>query len=79
MKRILKINNEFSPILLGNLRAHVRRLHVVSREQQGDVHRCDDCNAVFRNVSSLTSHMSKFHCDQSIPVRFMSLLSRFNR
>ncbi|XP_046455032.1 zinc finger protein 236-like isoform X2 [Daphnia pulex] len=48
----------------GNLRAHVRRLHLLaSSEQQGDVHRCDDCSAVFRNVSSLTSHMSKFHCD----------------
>nr|CAH0105753.1 unnamed protein product [Daphnia galeata] len=48
----------------GNLRAHVRRLHLLANnEQQGDVHRCVDCSAVFRNVSSLTSHMSKFHCD----------------
>lgn len=48
----------------GNLRAHVRRLHLFAyNEQQGDVHRCEDCSAVFRNVSSLTSHMSKFHCD----------------
>lgn len=67
----------------GNLRAHVRRLHLFAyNEQQGDVHRCEDCSAVFRNVSSLTSHMSKFHCDTE-QVCFIELLKisacyRFN-
>ena len=60
--RKCEIKTEFDD--LGNFRAHVRRLHLLANnEQQGDVHRCVDCSAVFRNVSSLTSHMSKFHCD----------------
>ena len=52
----------------GNLRAHVRRLHLPAPRERVDgsqgqdlTHRCDDCSAIFRYVSSLTSHMSKFH------------------
>ena len=52
----------------GNLRAHVRRLHLPTTAPTGSdqsgadlAYRCDDCSAIFRNVSSLTSHMSKFH------------------
>lgn len=58
----------------------MRRLHLyASEQQQGEVHRCDDCKAVFRNVSSLTSHMSKFHCIDNMQVAYVSfsiLMSR---
>ena len=74
----------------GNLRAHVRRLHVhvpaaasaasvaavaavssstaLSSGAAAAVYRCDDCSAVFRSVSSLTAHMTKFHGDAGLLV-----------
>jgi len=63
----------------GNLRAHVLRLHVHPNRDQSNEYRCDDCSAVFKNVSSLTSHMSKFHCDPFVLPQDSPVSDFFNK
>lgn len=46
--------------LLGNLRAHMLRLHSVPHVDE-TVYRCSNCSCVFRKLGSLNAHMNRMH------------------
>lgn len=48
-------------LFIGNLNAHIMRVHNIPEGEP--IYKCNYCSCVFKKVGSLNSHMKRMHTD----------------